>query len=146
MALTDVLDVRVYGQPLAQRRPRVRVVQPKERKPFAHVYEDPADKDWKRTVILQVLPKKPPAPVEGPLAMTLRFFLPRPISLPARERYHTRKPDLSNLAKSVEDALRGIVYRDDAQLVRLTVEKHYDPAPGVAIQIERVVAQLELAR
>lgn len=144
--LTDVLTVRVYGHPLAQRRPRVRVVQPtgEGRKPFAHVYEDPVDKDWKRTVIHQVLPKKPSVPVEEPLAMTLRFFLPRPKSLPKRERYHTRKPDADNLAKSVKDSLRGIVYRDDAQIVRLIIEKHYDPAPGVEIRVERVVDQLGL--
>lgn len=35
------------------------------------------------------------------------------------------KPDLDNVAKAVLDACNGIVYRDDAQVVRLTVEKGY---------------------
>jgi len=38
---------------------------------------------------------------------------------------HTVKPDASNIAKAVEDALNGIAYRDDSQIVQLFVTKAY---------------------
>src|SRR3989304_3260779 len=65
--------------------------------------------------------RPPHAPlVEVPLAMALTFHLPRPRSLPKRITEHTKRPDLDNLVKAIKDALRGIVYHDDAQIVRLT--------------------------
>lgn len=48
-----------------------------------------------------------------------------------------RRVDLDNLAKSVSDAMNWIVYRDDSQIIRLTIEKQYDKNnPGVFISIE----------
>jgi Holliday junction resolvase RusA-like endonuclease len=35
------------------------------------------------------------------------------------------KPDLDNIAKLVLDALNGIVYKDDSQVVELTISKFY---------------------
>lgn len=134
----EVLSVRVFGDPVAQGRPRARAFQvggPTR----VQMYDPLASRDWKRTVMAQVLPLKPPAPVEGPLVLRLDFFLRRPVSLPKRETFHVKKPDSSNLLKAVEDAMRGIVYRDDSQLVDVRVLKHYDPAPGVAILVERAV-------
>lgn len=37
----------------------------------------------------------------------------------------TQKPDVSNLIKSVEDALNGVVYVDDCQIVRIVAVKHF---------------------
>jgi Holliday junction resolvase RusA-like endonuclease len=114
------------------------------------VYDPANSRDWKRTVAAQAIEHKPPVPVaDVPLSMELTFFLPRPTSLPKRMRHHIRRPDVSNMLKAVEDALRGIVYKDDSQLVDVIVRKRYDPAPGVDIRVERVldvpVAQAELA-
>ena len=133
-----ILDVRIFGEPVAQGRARARVFQ-HAGAPRVSLYDPATSRDWKRTVLAQVLPSKPAAPVEGALVMHLTFLLPRPKSLPKRERHPVRRPDLSNFLKAIEDALAGVVYRDDAQIVRLHVEKRYDPAPGVQIVIERVV-------
>lgn len=51
------------------------------------------------------------------------------------------KPDCDNLAKSCLDALNGRLYRDDGQIVRLTVEKWHANGveqPRVEIVIERL--------
>lgn len=45
------------------------------------------------------------------------------------------KPDASNIAKGVEDALNGITYRDDALIVELHVSKFYAETPGLDIVI-----------
>jgi Holliday junction resolvase RusA-like endonuclease len=47
------------------------------------------------------------------------------------------KPDASNVAKGVEDALNGVCYRDDAQIVRLVVDKVFSLTPGVDVRISR---------
>ena len=49
-----------------------------------------------------------------------------------------RTGDTTNHLKAVEDALTGIVWKDDCQVVETTVEKHYadgDKRPGVTITI-----------
>lgn len=39
--------------------------------------------------------------------------------------YPTKKPDADNIAKIVLDSLNGIAYKDDSQVVELTVNKFY---------------------
>lgn len=139
MSLTTVLDVRVFGLPVPQGRPRARAFQVGGAT-RVQVYDPEASRDWKRTVAAQVLPHKPEAPVaEAPLEVRLLFHLPRPQSLPKRVRHHIRKPDIDNLAKAVKDALRGIVYRDDSQVVDLHVRKVYGTSPGVEIRVDHVL-------
>ena len=48
----------------------------------------------------------------------------------------TKKPDIDNLAKIILDALNGIAYHDDAQIVRLTVQKSYSREPRVSVTIQ----------
>lgn len=46
-----------------------------------------------------------------------------------------RRPDVDNYVKSILDAADGVLYKDDAQIIRLEVEKHYDKEPRVEITI-----------
>lgn len=48
----------------------------------------------------------------------------------------TKKPDADNILKCVADALNGIAYRDDAQIVSVIVEKFYGEEPRIDIGIE----------
>lgn len=61
----------------------------------------------------------------GPVRVTVRVFLPLPKSRPKRMESEpcTVKPDADNIAKAVLDALNGIAYEDDAQVVELHVYK-----------------------
>jgi Holliday junction resolvase RusA-like endonuclease len=45
------------------------------------------------------------------------------------------KPDLDNLEKSVKDGMNGVVYRDDAQVCRVTKSKVYGAQPRVEIVV-----------
>lgn len=49
----------------------------------------------------------------------------------------TKKPDVDNIAKIILDSLNGIAYKDDSQIVNLTVIKKYTDG------IERVMLELE---
>lgn len=82
-------------------------------------------------------------PLETPLSAFLYFRLPIPRSYPKKRvaaclsgsERPIKKPDLDNLAKSVLDALNGVVYKDDSQLVSLHITKVYDHNPGVDIMV-----------
>lgn len=47
----------------------------------------------------------------------------------------TKKPDCDNIVKIICDALNGIAYKDDAQVVSVTIDKIYDIMPSVAVEI-----------
>lgn len=47
----------------------------------------------------------------------------------------TVAPDVLKLARGVEDALTGIVYRDDAQIVNESLQKRYGNHPRVEIRV-----------
>lgn len=50
-------------------------------------------------------------------------------------RFHVTTPDVLKLARAIEDALKGIIYRDDSQIVTELITKRYADRPGVYIEI-----------
>ena len=50
----------------------------------------------------------------------------------------TRKPDFDNIGKVICDALNGIAYRDDAQIVDALVRKFYSDIPRVIVEISDI--------
>lgn len=84
-------------------------------------------------------------PTLSAVLLRVTFYLPRPKGhhgkrglLPSAPRFPTTKPDLSKLVRALEDALTGIVYRDDAQIVKHRVEKLYSDgeAPRAIVEVE----------
>lgn len=63
----------------------------------------------------------------------------------------TKKPDIDNITKCVLDALNGVAYADDSQVVRVSCEKLYvvdgEDREGLTITLEEVIlltrAQIE---
>jgi Holliday junction resolvase RusA-like endonuclease len=58
--------------------------------------------------------------------------------------YHIVRPDALKLARAVEDALTGIVWRDDSQIVFENLMKTYIDAesgwyPGVKVEVEAIL-------
>lgn len=47
----------------------------------------------------------------------------------------TKKPDADNIAKIICDALNGIAYRDDAQVIQLLIVKEYDTQPQSRVSV-----------
>ena len=93
-------------------------------------------------------------PFEGALRVGMSVIVPIPESWSRKRKVaaasgHDRpakKPDATNVAKLVEDAFNGIVYRDDAQIVELFVAKHYGDQPRVEITVEQIEAATESER
>jgi Holliday junction resolvase RusA-like endonuclease len=80
---------------------------------------------------------------DAALIVEMHFHFARPASLTVKKRpFPTVKPDLDKLARAVLDALTGVLYRDDAQVTGLLVEKAYMVAPG---STPRVVVSVRAA-
>lgn len=64
--------------------------------------------------------------LRGPIGVELVFRLRRPPSVSVKSRpWPTVRPDLDKLARGAIDALSGVLFDDDAQIVTLTVLKRY---------------------
>lgn len=92
----------------------------------------------------------------GPVEVRLMIFVPIPKSWSARKQAEALtadrwlsgvrvgrvlpigKPDLDNIAKLVLDALNGILWRDDSQVVSLTIIKQYGAEPGMRLDFREV--------
>jgi Holliday junction resolvase RusA-like endonuclease len=90
-------------------------------------------------------------PLDGPLMVSMVFTLPKPASAPKKRRtWPDKKPDLSKLIRSTEDAISDAgLWVDDARVVEYgrmsKVFPDEDPAalpsPGVRV----VIMPMELA-
>ena len=77
--------------------------------------------------------------IEGPVSMTLLFTMYRPASTPkTRTPPAVKKPDLDKCMRAIFDALTGICFRDDSQVVTVTASKRIagvGETPGVRVVV-----------
>lgn len=84
----------------------------------------------------------------GPLELVVRFYMPRPKGhqgarglRPSAPTHPAVKPDTTKLLRAVEDALAGLVYKDDAQIVEQHVFKAYGEPARCEIGVFEINAQ-----
>ena len=129
-----MIEFTVYGLPQPKGSARAFVIPGNGgRKPRAVVTSDnPKAKPWAADI------KREAAAACGqklferevPLRVMVSFAVTRPISAkPEKRPYPVVKPDVDKLARTVLDALVGIVMVDDAQVVQLHVTKRYALGP-----------------
>ena len=83
-------------------------------------------------------------PLETPVSLYLYIRVPIPASATKKRlqaiadgsEKPTKKPDASNVLKSVEDGMNGVVYKDDSQIVNIHVTKVFSSEPGVDICVK----------
>lgn len=132
----------VPGKPQGKGRPRAVA-----RGKFVRMYTPEKTASYESTVALaasEAMGDRPP--MEGPLAVVMRIALPVPASWSNRKKAHAidcivlpiTKPDADNVIKAVFDAINGVVWRDDTQVVDLRMIKRYGERPGVLMQVEPV--------
>lgn len=84
------------------------------------------------------------------LSVRIFAFFPIPKSASKKKRFAMldrllrpiKKPDWDNIGKIVCDALNGIAYHDDAQIVDALVRKFYADTPRVVIEISDIPYEL----
>ena len=109
----------------------------------AYVVEDAKkNKPWRATVQAFAMDAHQGKPLEGPLVVEVVMVMPRPAGhfgtkgvRPGAPRFPAVRPDASKLWRSTEDALSGILWRDDSQIVDQHVRKIYGEKPGALITV-----------
>jgi len=85
-------------------------------------------------------------PWAGPVQLRATFVFPRPQSHYRTGKragevkanapgWKTSAPDLDKLMRAIGDAMTGVVYRDDAQIVSSAESKIWGQNPGVVIKV-----------
>lgn len=85
-------------------------------------------------------------PMQGAVELVLRLYMPIPASWSKKKRKEavegtlrpTTKPDCSNVLKAIEDAMNGVVFADDKQVVEVTITKLYSALPQACVQVTEV--------
>lgn len=136
------------GAPRGKGALRYRVVIPKQGAPFATGYVDPKTESYMEALAWAAgAAMKSRAPTNNPVAVLLHAFMPIPVSWNMRERADARlgalrptgRPDWDNIGKCL-DALKGIVWVDDAPVVDGRVIKLYDDQPALRVEVREFVA------
>lgn len=131
----------IHGNPIPQQQTRfIRT---------SGIAYDPSSKERDRIQWLSK-PYAPESPLLGPILVDLFFyFVPQASASGVRRRqmlnhviHHIKKPDADNCAYLVTNALKGIFYRDDAQIIDLHVHKRF---AEVAKTVVKIVAIEEIA-
>jgi len=84
--------------------------------------------------------------IEKPVLLNVTFVMPRPKNhygtgknssklKSSSPLMHIKKPDATKLLRALEDALTGIIWKDDAYVARSIVEKKYGEKTGAHVEI-----------
>lgn len=136
--MDELIQFTVPGEPVAQGRPRFST-----RNGFVRAYDPQKSRDYKsivRTAALNVCSEQ----MLGPLEMFVDIYRSIPKSWSKKKQEHADqglikpifKPDVDNYVKGIKDALNGVCYVDDSQVVVLFISKHYSKNPRVEIVIK----------
>ncbi len=129
----------IHGNPISKGRPRF------NKKGWA--YTDKKTKDAEVNIMVAATKRmKESLPYECPLMLSIKFYMPIPksysnkirLKIETNGRTHSKRPDLDNLIKLVLDALNGICWIDDSQIIMINAIKMYaaDNEPRTEVTVK----------
>ena len=142
--LPPLVSAFVSGLPVGQPRPRARRF-----KDRVILYDPKNAKPW-RDAVANTIGEMVDTPFEGPLELTMPFSFPRPKShygtgknsdliKGSAPKHHAQKPDLDNVIKSTMDAMNGVLYLDDKQVIQVTALKGWaDRSEQPGLQLDAI--------
>lgn len=142
------IEFFVRMEPVAQGRPKFSTAGG-----FAKAYDPKKSRDAKSYIRLAAAEAlEGQAPLEGPLVVNITTIRPVPKSASQRKIKEMlagaivpiTKPDVSNYVKLVEDALNGVAWLDDSQIVDSVSSKRYGTVPGFHVNIKPYEPKIEL--
>jgi Holliday junction resolvase RusA-like endonuclease len=135
------LAFTVRGAPQGKGRPRMSM-----RGGFARAYT-PAKTRSYESLIAEAAVNAGAQIIDGPvkLYVTAHHEIPKSWSRQKRDEaaYGAIRPtgprnDLDNVLKAVSDALNGVAYKDDGQVVEVVASRFYSAVPRVDVYVEAV--------
>lgn len=136
------LDFTVIGTPKGKGRPRFTSAGGR-----AMAYTPKATKEAEEAV-KEAFSKAFPGVSFGstPVAVRVKAYMPIPKNASHAQKAkmlsdiirHTHKPDADNILKLVCDALNGLAFDDDKQIIEVWCEKAYSDVPRTEISVIRI--------
>jgi Holliday junction resolvase RusA-like endonuclease len=138
--VSRLVTFTIPGRPRGKERPRAA---PGQSRPYTPARTVAAEREI-LTLFKQA--RRDPRPLTGPVLLTIEAVFPIPAKWPKALRdfaltgrlYCTSKPDRDNIEKLVADALNGIAWCDDAQVVDGPVLKRYGQPARTVVRVEAV--------
>ena len=146
-----MISITVPGDPVPKGRPRVTT-----RGGFARTYTPKKTRDYEariRAAAVEAMAGRPPtlAPVE----VEIGAYFGVPKSWPDWKKRlfgfgesigHAMRPDLDNVIKAALDALNGVAFADDAQVMDIRGIKYFNREPRLEIKCTIIPGDLEYLR
>ncbi len=130
--------------PTGQKRARSRAVD-SHSKSFAMTYTDPEQRKEANRLVAMMMEHRPDVPFHGPILLGVMAYFGVPAGRSEKARIAalegeirpTKKPDLDNLLKQVQDCGNGVFWVDDKQIVGYMPRtgKYYGDPPRWEIDI-----------
>jgi len=114
---------------------------------FSRTYKDQDQRQEESKLAALLYEHKPATPLTGAIRLSVRAFLPMPDGKSKRwkadaENFRirpTKKPDISNLIKQIEDVMNGVFWVDDRQIVEYGhAGKFYGAPARWEIEVEEI--------
>lgn len=133
--------ITIEGVPVPQLRPRATRIGNSIR-----MYDPKKISDYKQSVKLQAKSQWLQEPLEGALQVEMDIYrqIPKSTSKRRHKLKNERiirpivKPDVDNYTKGILDALNGVIWKDDSQIVTLIANKYYSDNPRVEIRVKTI--------
>ncbi len=138
--MTMMIVYSVYGEPVGKGRPRFA-----KRGNFVSTYTPQKTKTYEDEIRMMAKSAMGASePLETPVTVAIYIRVGIPASFSKQKRKDalanierpTKKPDIDNIAKCFLDAMNGIVYLDDKQVVSLHITKVYAETPAVEVMVK----------
>ena len=132
-----MIEFVVEGLPVAKGRPRVT---------RNGTYTPRKTKDYEKLVQYSFRNQYKGQALQGALKIKIDFYMYIPKNTSKKRRklkndkqiLPTKKPDFDNLTKSITDALNGLAFKDDNQIVEAHIYKYYSDDPRAEVKIEKM--------
>ncbi len=132
-----MIKLTIPGEPVAKARPRV----------TGHVTYTPGKTKNYETLVKELyFVKHKQTLLEGELKINIKAYFKIPKSTSKKKKAEmnsgkirpTKRPDIDNVIKSITDALNGVAYDDDSQIVSVVAEKYWSEEPRVEIELGKI--------
>jgi len=137
--MTFIVTYMVYGEAVGKGRPRFA-----RRGNFTSTYTPQKTKTYEDEIKMMASAAMGSSePLETPITVAIYISIGIPASFSKKRHKDAlkniekpmKKPDIDNIAKCFLDAMNGIIYLDDKQVVNLHVKKVYAETPCVQVMV-----------
>ena len=129
------MEIIVEGKFVGKQRPRIGR--------YGNVYTPQKTKDYEELIRQEYIRNFGERRTNAPVSIEIIAYFEIPKSWSKKKKEQaclgiikpTTKPDIDNITKTILDALNGVAYEDDKQVVYCSILKWYSIEPKVAINI-----------